>query len=78
MTNKGLIYILSHINSRITINTNIETTNSLDITLDVAHEKFKPYRKPNHPLYVHKESNHPSTVIKQLPISINKSLSEIS
>ena len=30
------------------------------------------------PLYVHTESNHPPTVIKQLPISIDKRLSEIS
>ena len=35
------------------IDTNLEKTNFLDITLDLANEKFKPYRKPNdQPLYV--------------------------
>ena len=63
----------------ITIDTNLESTNFLDITVDLESEKFKPYRKPNNqPLHAHTESNHPPTVIKQLPISIKKRLSEIS
>ena len=35
--------------------------------------------KPNNtPLYVHKESNHPPNIIKNIPESINKRLSAIS
>jgi hypothetical protein len=35
--------------------------------------------KPNNkPLYVHSESNHPPSIIRNIPISINKRLSNIS
>ena len=38
-----------------------------------------PYTKPNNiPLYIHKKSNHPPQIIKNIPKSINKRLSEIS
>ena len=39
----------------------------------------KPYTKEgNTPLYVHKQSNHPPSILKNIPESINKRLSEIS
>ena len=35
--------------------------------------------KPNNPLlYVHKESNHPPSILKNIPESVNKRLSELS
>jgi hypothetical protein len=38
-----------------------------------------PYTKPNNvPRYVHNKSNHPPTILKNIPESINKRLSEIS
>jgi len=38
-----------------------------------------PYAKPNNiPLYIQKKSNHPPQIIKNIPKSINKRLSEIS
>ena len=38
-----------------------------------------PFTKPNNiPLYVHKKSNHPPQIIENIPLSINKRLSEIS
>ncbi len=38
-----------------------------------------PYTKPNNtPLYIHNKSNHPTVIIKNLPESINKRLSDIS
>ena len=53
--------------------------NFLDVTLDLETETFKPYRKPNdRPLYVHSLSNHPPSVIKAIPKSINRRLSSIS
>ena len=53
--------------------------NFLDVTLDLTNESHKPYRKPNdRPLYVHVESNHPQSVIKQIPKGINKRLLNIS
>ena len=39
----------------------------------------KTYRKPNDiTTYVHKESNHPPNIIKQLPIAIEKRISYLS
>ena len=47
-----------------------------DITLDLKTAIYKPYKKPNSNLtYIHKQSNHPSSIIKNLPKSINKRLS---
>ena len=41
--------------------------NLLDVTFNLAKQYYKPYRKPNDtPLYIHRSSNHPPTVKKQL------------
>ena len=56
-----------------------KAVNFLDVTLDLTKETYRPYRKPNdHPLYVHVDSNHPPSVIKQIPLGINKRLASIS
>ena len=40
---------------------------------------FKPYHKPDHIIqYINKESNHPRSIIKHLPVSIEKRLSNNS
>ena len=49
------------------------------MTLDLKNEVFKPYIKPgDKPLYVHSKSNHPPSIIKNIPVAINKRLSKIS
>ena len=64
---------------KITLDTDLTTVNFLDVTFDLHAEKYCPYRKPNDvPVYIHKDSNHPPHVSKQLPISIQKRLNEIS
>ena len=56
-----------------------QRTDYLDINLDLASEKFWPFRKPNsETLYVNKKSNHPPSVIKQIPEAINKRISTLS
>ena len=41
--------------------------------------KYQPYSKPNNvPLYVNNKSNHPPNILRNIPISINKRLSQIS
>ena len=54
----------------------------LKITIDVCNPRddcYQPYRKTNNdPLYINSNSNHPSTIIKQIPILINKRLSHLS
>ena len=64
---------------KITIDVNMTVVNFLDITLDMEAGTFRPYMKPNNtPLYVHKQSNHPPTILKQIPLAVNKRLSSIS
>lgn len=63
----------------ITINANMKTIDFLDITMDLVTGIHKPYMKPNNtPLYVHKQSNHPPNIIRNIPESINRRLSTIS
>ena len=58
---------------------NLKTVNYLDITLDLNTGTYKSYRKPNDEiLYIHPKSNHPANVLKQLPISIETRLSNLS
>ena len=55
------------------------SVNFLDITLNLTTESYRPYRKPNHqPLYIDKYSNHPRHIIKTLPDTISKGISELS
>ena len=47
--------------------------------MDLKTGEYKPYMKPNNiPLYIHKESNHPLNIIKNIPQSPKKRLSNIS
>ena len=53
--------------------------NFLDITLDLHNNKFQPYNKPNDtPIYIHRDSNHPPAITRQLNTTVNKRLNAIS
>lgn len=76
---KQICNVFKNNNLKITIEANKKVVNFLDVTLDLNNEKFKPYAKPtNTPLYVHSKSNHPPNIIKNIPESVNRRLSEIS
>ena len=76
---KALEVKFKQLGLRITVETNLKVTDFLDVTLDLNSGKFCPYRKPNDvPLYIHKESNHPATIIKELPKMIEKKLCDRS
>ena len=63
----------------ITIEVNKKIVDFLDVTFNLKTEEFYPYIKPNNtPLYVHAKSNHPPSVIKNIPLSVNSRLSSIS
>ena len=63
----------------ITTDFGLNSVNFLDITLNLSENTFKPYMKPNSsPVYVHKKSNHPPNVIRDIPVMINKRLSDLS
>jgi hypothetical protein len=71
--------IFGQIGLKITAQVNNQVVNFLDITLNLENGKFAPYRKPNNqPLYVDSRSNHQSSILKQIPISINKRISSLS
>ena len=66
-------------NLKITCDINRTPVNFLDITLDLKTSIYKPFIKPgDKPLYVNAESNHPPAILKNIPIGINKRISEIS
>ena len=66
-------------NLRITTDVNHKIVNFLDVTLDLNSGLFKPFMKPNNTiLYVNRNSNHPPSVLKNLPEGVNRRLSNIS
>ena len=51
----------------------------LDITLDLRNNTYESYKKPDsHHVYIHKSSNHPKTILSELPKSTSKRLSDLS
>ena len=76
---KELCKVFRDNNLKITVEANQATVNFLDVTLDLRSGKYWPYSKEgNILLYVHKKSNYPPSILKNIPESINKRLSEIS
>ena len=76
---KEICKVFSNNGLKITIEANKKIVNFLDVTLNLNKGTHEPYAKPNNtPLYVHRESNHPHSILKNIPLAINKRLSEIS
>ena len=64
---------------KITIEANKKVLNFLDVTFDLSSGTYKPYMKPNNKLlYVHRLSNHPPTLLKNIQRNINQRLTNIS
>jgi hypothetical protein len=71
--------IFKDIGLKITIDTNLKIVNFLDVTLNLSSGQYQPYRKPNDsPLYINTKSNHPPNILKNLPASIERRLSDLS
>ena len=63
----------------ITVECNLALADILDVTFDLKSGIYYPYRKENNGiLYIHKQSNHPPSIIKQIPSMISKRVSDIS
>jgi hypothetical protein len=76
---KDICNIFKDLDLKITIETNMKSVNYLDVTMNLATGKYQPYKKPgNTPLYVHAKSNHPPSILRNIPKNINKRLSNIS
>ena len=79
LVRKKLCQVFHGFGLRITSTANVKNVNFLDINLDLNEGIYKPYMKPNDkPLYVHTGSNHPRSILKNIPLSVNKRLSMIS
>ena len=74
------IIALSNKNERlsITIETTLFETAFSDVSFNLVIGKFFLFRKPNNQLhYTNTKSNHPPSIIKDLPNKINKRLSQL-
>ena len=72
---KDLCALFNNHGGKITIEANKKIVNVLDGTLNLTAGKYHPYSKPNNTsLYVHSKSNHPPSVLRNIPLSINKRL----
>ena len=79
LTRKKLHQTFDKFGLKITVEVSHQSVNFLDITLNLADGSYHPYRKPNNnPLYISSRSNHPSAILKHLPESINKRISQLS
>ena len=57
----------------------MKRTDFLDATLDLQNEIYRPYRKKNSEIrYVRSQSNHPSSIIRQIPKMIGNRISKRS
>ena len=64
-------------NLKITTETGLRITDYLDVTLNLTENTYKPYRKDDQlPVYIHKESNHPPMIKKNLPTMIERRISD--
>ena len=66
-------------NLSIIIKCNLKIVDYLDITLNLSDGSYKPFHKPNSEInHIHRESNHPPSIIKQLVLSVESRLSKLS
>ena len=76
---KNIVKVFKMSGLSIILTTIITSVDFLDVTFKLNTESYQRFRKPNNgPKYIDISSNHPPQVLKQLPNSIEKRLSEIS
>ena len=76
---KEIITIFKECGISLTTKTSLKVVQFLDIERDLINNTYRPYKKPNgNPTYININSNHPKSIIKQIPSSINSRLSNLS
>ncbi|KAJ8045980.1 hypothetical protein HOLleu_09119 [Holothuria leucospilota] len=79
LVRKDLVKVFQSCGLKITVQTNLRSVNFLDVTLNLDTASYQPYRKPNdEPIYINRLSNHPPTIIKNIPQAIGRRISELS
>ena len=60
-------------------NPNLKSVNFLDVHINLSQNSHKPFMKPGDtPHYVHVQSDHPPSVLRNLPLGVQKRLFTIS
>ena len=73
---KELIKIFQTHGLKLEIKCNLKSVDYLDITLDLNTGSYRPYRKTNNDTrYINAKSNHPPSILKQIPAAISKQIS---
>ena len=63
---------------KITIQYNLKIVDYLDVTFNLIDFSYRPSSKTNNEInYIHKQPNHPPSVIKQLPLFVERRLSKL-
>ena len=76
---KDVTKLFKRLGLRITIQTNLKIANFLDVTLNLSNGKYYPYKKPNdHPMYMNRQSNHPHSIIKNIPDAVSRRITALS
>ena len=64
---------------KIEIKTNLKIVYFLDVTFNLTNGMYYPFNKPNNtPTYINTKSTKPPTIIKNLPASIGRRISDLS
>ena len=78
-TAKSLHRVFNKLGFKITIDTVLIQKDLLNIELNLPNRTYILFRKPNSDiLYLSNQSNHPNQILKQLPITINERLNNLS
>ena len=76
---KKICKTFSDHNLKLTIEANKKCVDYLDITLDLRSGSYKPFTKPSNTLqYIHRNSNHPPSILRSILEVINRRFSNIS
>ena len=79
MSEAPAIRIFSKYKLKLDIEVNKRVVNFLDLTLDLQTGMYTPFMKENNNiLYINKKSNHPPSIIKNIPENINNRLTRNS
>ena len=61
------------------VSSNNKIVNFRDVTLNLSNNTFKPFLKTDqYPSYINVNSNHPKTIIKQVPKAVNLRIRNLS
>ena len=76
---KDLIKLFKTYGLKITVSISTDVVEYLDIKFNISERSHRAYKKPNdHIVYVHKDSNHPKSVTRNMANQVNKRLNLLS